>query len=48
MLNEVAAAFETAPEFSVESVSHCTIGKISFKVFRDMLIAIPRVKESLI
>ena len=48
MINEVAAAFETAPEFSVESVSYCTIGKISFKIFQDMLGQKPIVRESLI
>lgn len=36
MINEVAAAFETAPEFSVESVSYCTIGKIQYKLFSEM------------
>ena len=48
MINEVAAAFETAPEFSVESVSYCTIGKISHEVFKDMLFQIPYVGESLV
>lgn len=37
MINEVAAAMETAPEFSVESVSYCTIGKIDYKTYCEMM-----------
>lgn len=48
MVNEVAAAFETAPEFSVESVSYCTIGKINYRIFQDMLSQLPNVRECLI
>ena len=39
---------ETAPEFSVESVSYCTIGKIDYKTFCEMCTQMPQVKTSLI
>lgn len=48
MINEVATAMETAPEFSVESVSYCTIGKIDYKLFCEMITQLPQVKTTLI
>ena len=37
MIGEISAVFDSAPLFSVETKSYCTIAMIRHKIFKDML-----------
>ena len=47
MIGEISAVFESAPSFSVETKSYCTIAMIRYRIFKDMLIQFNDLKKSL-
>lgn len=47
MIGEISAVFDSAPLFSVETKSYCTIAMIRYRVFKDMLIQFNDLKHSL-
>ena len=47
MIGEISAVFDSAPLFSVETKSYCTIAMIRYRFFKEMLNTYDDLKTSL-
>lgn len=47
MIGEISAVFHSAPLFSVETKSYCTIAMIKYRCFKEMLSTFDDLKQNL-